>query len=141
MARASSDETARADHSCTIIKDPVSGNKKLVVAGGTIEGSPGTKSVEIFDFESYADKKKDWYDGPDLPIENTLSQLIPDGLQGGCLLVGGRIFKESIAWRSNSIFHISSELQEWKQLKRELSTGRESHIAMLIPDNFLNCIT
>ena len=113
----------------------------MIVAGGSIEGSPGTKSVEIFDFKAYEETKKGWYDGPDLPMAITLSQLISDGLQGGCLLVGGRVLKESIAWRSNSIFHISSELKEWKQLKRELSTGRESHIVMLIPDKFLNCIT
>ena len=126
---------ARAQHSCTTIKDPNDESVKILVAGGTIEGSVGTKSVEILDMNNQT-----WNEGPTLPFKTSLSQLIQDGI-GGALLVGGRAVIDSQAKRLTSILHLSSNLRDWKKLGRDMKIGRASHVAMLIPEKFINCNT
>ena len=125
---------ARAKHSCTSVKDPNDGSVKIIVAGGTREGSVGTKSVEIFDM-----KHQTWIEGPELPFKTSLSQLIQDGIGGGALLVGGRASIDLQAKRLTSILHLSKDLREWKQLGRDMKIGRASHMAMLIPETMINC--
>ena len=126
---------ARAEHSCEVVRDTVHNREKLIVVGGTVHGSPGSKSVEILDLKDGV-----WEEGPMLPMEVSRSQLIKDG-KGGCLLVGGREVIDSRSRRLNSILHISSDLKEWKQLGRKMKTGRASHVAMLVSDGLMRCIT
>ena len=84
----------------------------------------GTKSVEIYNFQS-----KTWTAGPFLPFAISLSQLIPDGINGGCILVAGRAIMNAQTERLTSVMHLSSELREWKILGRHLKIGRDSHVA------------
>ena len=125
---------ARAQHSCTTVIDPIDESVKIIVAGGTIEGSVGTRSVEIFDMNNQT-----WIEGPELPFKTSLSQLIQDGIGGGALLIGGRAFIDLQPKRLTSIFHLSRDLREWKQLGRDMKIGRASHVAMLIPETLINC--
>merc|ERR1712062_313092 len=124
----------RAQHSCVVLEDSRSNQKKLVVAGGTVVGFSGTKSVEIYNFHT-----KTWTNGPFLPLAISLSQLIPDGINGGCILVAGRAIMNSQTERLTSVMHLSSESRDWKILGRHLKIGRDSHVAMLIPENLIQC--
>ena len=124
----------RAQHSCVVQEDSRSNQKKLVVAGGTVVGFSGTKSVEIYNFHT-----KTWTNGPFLPLAISLSQLIPDGINGGCILVAGRAIMNSQTERLTSVMHLSSESRDWKILGRHLKIGRDSHVAMLIPENLIQC--
>ena len=119
----------RAKHSCTTVKDSDNAASKIIVAGGT-----GTNSVEIFDL-----KHQIWSTGPSLPYELSFSQLIQDGIGGGALLVGGRAMISFQARRLATILHLSRDLKEWKQLGRDMKIARDSHVAMMIPENLINC--
>ena len=130
---------SRAQHSCVVVRDSNDGREKLIVAGGTVSRedsvSPGSNSTEIFDVKDAV-----WSNGPVLPMEVSLSQLVQDG-RGGCLLVGGREVVDSNTKRLTSILHLSSELKEWKVLARKLTIGSDSHVAMLVPDQLIHCST
>ena len=91
-------------------------------------------SVEIF----YTSNNS-WVEGPKLPYQTSLAQLIPDGIGGGALLIGGRaLVKDKIA-RLTSILHLSKDLIGWQELGRDMKIGRASHIAMLIPETLISC--
>ena len=126
---------SRAKHSCVVMRDSKDGREKLVVTGGTVSGSHGSNSTEILDVKDGV-----WSDGPILPMNVSLAQLIPDG-RGGCLLVGGREVVNSNTKRLTSILHLSSDLKEWKVLGRNLKIGSDSHVAMLVPNQLINCST
>ena len=127
-------KNARAQHSCAVVEDSVSKDIKMVVAGGTVHEHSGTNSVEIYNF-----RNKEWMEGPRLPLAVSLSQLLPDGINGGCILVAGRGFINSHTERLVSIFHLSSRLRQWRMMGRNLNIGRDSHVAMLIPENLIQC--
>ena len=78
-------------------------------------------------------------EGPKIPCQTSLAQLIPDGIGGGALMTGGRAFVDNKITRLNSILHLSEDLSGWRELGRDMKIGRASHIAMLIPETLISC--
>ena len=126
---------ARAQHSCIAVRDRDDNSVNIVVAGGAVEGSFGSNSVEIFDPVSQA-----WIGGPDLPFNISLSQLIDDGLgDGGAMLIGGRATMNSNTQRLESILHLPQRMSKWKRVGRDIKIKRASHVAMMIPETLISC--
>ena len=56
------------------------------------------------------------------------------------LLVGGRTTtSEGSIKRISDIYHLSHDSKEWKKLGQTMELGRESHVALMLPDGINHC--
>ena len=123
----------RRFHSCgKIRRNKESQEMSIIVAGGDIDVSSYLSSVEILDEGS-----NEWQTGPELPFGITASQMVEDQ-NGGVVLIGGK---------SSSIGYLDTLYQfphgghdaVWTKMEQKMKTGRNSHTAILIPDNVVDC--
>ena len=128
-------QIGRAHHSCSLVKREIDEDFKIMVVGGSIDNGGSTNTVEIYD-----PKKKVWETGPQLPIPVVYSQLIEDEIRGGVLLIGGRTSDSggSIV-RLSDIYHLGHDMTDWKKLGRKMKIERESHVALMLPENINRC--
>lgn len=116
----------RSKHGCSKITD-TSGKKYIIVAGGITpnpDGSNRSLSVEIYDSTS-----NDWKEIDELPKPIRAGQLVEDG-KGGVLIVGEDL---------SSILYLSTKDGIWKKTWKTIDNPRMGHLAMMIPDSFVNC--
>ena len=121
----------RSGHSCGQVS--VGGQKVVVMAGG------GRNSTELM--IPNQDGSFTWKDGPDLP------HFVTDGpsvslSNGNFLLVGGAIHMLRSLHYIMQLSCPTEEIQDclWTKLDQELFVGRGSHLAMMVPRNFVPCI-
>ena len=85
-------------------------------------------STEILD-----DGSDQWRPGPELPYGISGAALISDP-SGGVVLIGGSPYLKTILRLS----HAGLEA-EWELLPKKLKTGRQHHVAFLVPDDVVDC--
>ena len=135
---------SRYHHTCAWIKDH-NGNGFILVAGGEIGTyfmNPNTyyleytlkitTTVEIFD-----PRQQVWSKFDDLPQEMSGSYLVEDG-RGGALLVGGDD-KGNYEGYTHDILYLSNKDATWQVTFNTLPVACAHHVAMLIPDSFIQC--
>ena len=126
---------ARAHHACGLIKDENNEKTMVIAVGGSIENGSSTKSVEIYDPENDS-----WKNGKSFPTTIMYSQLVEDDIKGGILLIGGRTSTpKGFIKRSPDIYHLSNAFKEWRKLGQTIELGRESHVALMLPDTIDQC--
>jgi hypothetical protein len=119
-------------HSCgKIRRNKESQEMSIIVAGGYYDGNL-LSSVEIMDEGS-----NEWQTGPELPFRITDSKMVEDQ-NGGVVLIGGR--SESIR-NLDTLYQLPHGGLDavWTKMEQKMKTGRYSHTAFLIPDNFVDC--
>jgi N-acetylneuraminic acid mutarotase len=120
----------RIHHSCGRIKrDKYSQGMSIIVAGGR-NGSSFLSSVEIMDGGS-----NEWQTGPELPFGILMSKMVEDQ-NGGVVLIGG-----ASGDNLDTLFQLPHGGQdaEWTKMEQKLTTGRNRHAALLVPDNIVDC--
>ena len=125
----------RAHHACSLIRDKNSDRTKVIVVGGSIEDGSSTNSVEIYD-----PGRNEWTNGTPFPTSIMYSQMVEDEIQGGVLLVGGRTTTSTGSIkRTSDIYHLPNTFKKWKKLGQTIELGRESHVALMLPDDINHC--
>jgi hypothetical protein len=117
----------RVDHSCgKIRRNKDSQEMSIIVAGGY--GSSRLSSVEILD-----DGSNEWQTGPELPSGIDESQMVEDQ-NGGVVLIGG-------LGNLDTLYQLPHGGQDavWTKMEQKMKTGRNSHTAILVPDNIVDC--
>jgi hypothetical protein len=124
----------RASHSCgTIRKNSQSQEFSVIVAGGWDHKL--LSSVEILDPGS-----NEWRKGLDLPLGIRGAKMVSDQ-NGAVVLVGGR----TGTWDDSKYLDTLYQLPhggadtEWFEMEQKLETGKERHVAFLVPDSLVDC--
>ena len=127
----------RYSHSCgTIRKNSQSQEFSVIVAGGAESEDKILSSVEILDPGS-----NEWRKGPDLPFGIMDAQMVADQ-NGGVVLAGGRKGINHINYEYlDTLYQLphGGEDTEWFEMEQKLDTGREKHVAFLVPDSLVDC--
>jgi hypothetical protein len=127
----------RYSHSCgTIRKNSQSQEFSVIVAGGAESEDKILSSVEILDPGS-----NEWRKGPDLPFGIMDAQMVADQ-NGGVVLAGGRKGINYINYEYlDTLYQLphGGEDTEWFEMEQKLDTGREKHVAFLVPDSLVDC--
>ena len=136
--------SSRFYHGCSWIKD-ANGNSFVMVAGGEVgnycydsctydrdNDAAISNTSEIFDPLSNM-----WSKFEDLPIKISSGQVIEDG-RGGVLMIGGDATGD-FSGSTPHIFHLPGKDGHWRRTFKTLDVPRADHVAMLIPETFINC--
>lgn len=119
----------RNSHRCLrIAKDEGSSEMVTMVVGGIGTTSASTEILE--------DGASQWRQGPPLPFGLAASADI-DLPDGGALLVGG--YEYRLPNLRNSFLRLRHAKTSWEVWLQKLKIGRDSHIAITVPDELVNC--
>ena len=125
--------TARDEFACTPIYLGSSNSDSpshVVVAGGYDVNVDRTDSVEI-----YVIKSNEWISGPRLPKKMEGAVLTRgDGQRSAAILVGGDVGSPLA-----TIYNLSTDLKKWTLSNKRLTTAREDHVAMNVPNGVIGC--
>ncbi len=125
-------KSKRDFHSCgKIRRDKESQEMSIIVAGGW-DGSSFLSSVQILDAGS-----NEWQPRPQLPFGIDESEMVEDQ-NGGVILIGG---ESSSSARLDTLYHLPHGGQDakWTKMEQTLKTERNRHMAILVPDNIVDC--
>lgn len=113
---------------CAKFKSPAHENREVLIVAGGYADSDGYPfdSVEILDYTM----TDEWETGPKLPEKMVEISLVTNQNGNGVLVV----YQEKI-----HELKCSEQGCEWVKLEQELSVGRDDYVAMLIPDELVNC--
>ena len=116
-------------HSCSRIKKNINSQQEysIVAAGGV-----SVASVELLD-----EGASQWRDGPELPVKIYAAQMVEDPL-GGVIVIGGLSSVNSYSDKLYRLAH-AGEGAHWIEMPQKLTTGRQYHTAIMVPDNIVNC--
>jgi hypothetical protein len=79
----------------------------------------------------------EWRTGPELPIGILDPRMVEDP-NGGVVLIGGKLTSGE---NLDTLYQLPHGGQDavWTKLEQKLKTGRNSHTAILVPDNIVEC--
>jgi hypothetical protein len=122
----------RVLHSCGKIRRNKESQEMSIIVAGGYDGSSRLSSVEILDEGS-----NEWQTGPELPFEIYGSQMVDDQ-NGGVVLIGGY---SSAVVNLDTLYQLPHGGQDavWTKMEQKMQTVRSSHIAILVPDNIVDC--
>ena len=127
----------RNSHRCMRIpKDESSSEMVTIVVGGLGVPLAGATVPRLNTTEILEDGSSQWRKGPLLPfgLHATADVEHPDG---GALLVGGS--EDRITNLRNSFLRLRHAESSWEELPQKLKIGRDSHVAVMVPDELVNC--
>ncbi len=126
---------ARVSHLCGMLKDTVTNQSVIIVAGGSIDyGAAGIASVEYL----WIDQNR-LENGSSLPIglSSASSIVTPDSLS--MVIIGGTTDVDIMNDRLY-ICSMSDGDCPWTLMEQRLSNLRANSVAMLVPDSMTSCI-
>ena len=122
----------RSIQSCKRIRKDRHGQQFSIVVAGGWDGTSALSSVEILDEGS-----NEWRAGPELPFGIDTAQMVEDET-GGVVLIGGASSSNNYLDTLFRLPHGGPDAN-WIQMDQKLTTGRNAHVAFLVPDNNVDC--
>ncbi len=125
-------KVSRERHGCArIFRNSTSSDYVYIVAGGLIDGTNMTDSVEIFDPQT-----NEWQDGVPLPFPMEAQSMTEDTL-GGVLIAGGKSAESPLG--SSYILHLPHAGLDasWMVLSQKLTGMATKNCAIVLPSSLI----
>jgi hypothetical protein len=127
----------RNSHRCLRIpKDEGSSEMVTMVVGGIQKSATASTGLGLSSTEILEDGASQSRQGPPLPY-GLYAPADVDHPDGGALLVGG--FEYRVPNLSNNFLRLRHAKTSWEVWLQKLKIGRDSHIAITVPDELVNC--